>query len=1029
MAVHQEVAFEAAIEAELLGSGWRKGAAAEYDRELGLDTAQLFSFLRATQPDEWAMLEKNYGSLVEAKVAARVAAQIDSRGTLEVLRRGIKDVGVFLRLAFFEPPTSVNSLLTKRYQSNILSVTRQLAYEPHGGKELDMVLFVNGIPTATVELKNPLSGQSVHHAIAQYKKDRDPKAVIFAKRALVHFAVDPHMVFLSTKLQGQATRFLPFNLGTNGPGVDGGSGNPGNPEGYETSYLWRQVWVPGSWLDLLQRFVHVEDTTTIFPRFHQLHAVKTIALDVAHRGAGRNYLVQHSAGSGKSNTIAWLAHRLSKLHTAPAALSDDGAVLGPESKVFDKVVVITDRRVLDKQLQDTIFQFEHVPGVVQKIDVDSAQLAEALTGQTAQVIITTLQKFPYVVDKLGPLTDRRYAVIIDEAHSSASGEGQAKLKRVLTVGGDLHDALLSAEASDQEDAAQADAVDDAYYSAAARGRHKNLSFFAFTATPKAKTLDLFGTPRLVEGGEPGQTVNVPFHVYSMRQAIEEGFILDVLANYVTYATYYKLIKHAEDSSEDVDKKKAAGALARFASLHPTNLRQRAEVIVNHFQSHVAHRIGGRAKAMVVTRSRLHALKLQQAIAAYIEDNHLPLHSLVAFSGSLSEDHVTYTEAGVNGFPESQLPGRFAYTLMDDGSAHDQTEFSILVVADKYQTGFDQPLLTAMYVDKKLSGVAAVQTLSRLNRTHPLKSQDDVFVLDFANKAEEIQASFKPFFATTLGEPADPNTLYMLQTQMQNYQLMTEGEIDAFVVEFLGVKTTLDGVDAKAQARLYALLAPARGRFQSLLTSDQGRARDFVKLLSSYERQYAFLAQIIPYPDAELERLYLYGKFLLRDLRALLDDAPSPGVAISDVSMTHLRLSESGGYNLSLGDQDRDVTISAIAGDGSGSQVDPQLTTWEQIIREFNEHFGTDWTESDLIRGLVEAEMQAGEVREMALSNSLENFSLAYGTRASDKVIERHSDNQKLLAQIFKSDQSRSAFSKLFAKSLYTAIRDELDDVV
>ncbi|NNC12116.1 type I restriction endonuclease subunit R [Planctomonas sp. JC2975] len=1027
MAVHDEAAFEAAIEADLLAAGWVKGTPPDYDRTLGLDLPKLFEFLRGTQPDEFAMLEKHYGPQVEAKVAARIANQLDVRGTLDVLRHGVKDSGVALRLAFFEPPTSVNPVLVERFAGNVLSVIRQVAYEPGGGKELDVVLFVNGIPTATVELKNPLSGQNVNHAIAQYRTDRDPRALIFAKRALVHFAVDPHLVFVTTRLAGADTRFLPFNLGTNGPGVDGGKGNPTNPAGYDTDYLWRQVWAKPVWLDLLQRFVHVEDKSTIFPRFHQFHAVTTIAADVAARGAGRNYLVQHSAGSGKSNTIAWLAHRLSKLHTAPSGLSDDAAVLGPEAKVFDKVVVITDRRVLDAQLQQTIYQFEHVPGVVQKIEEDSAQLAAALEGQTAQVIITTLQKFPYVVNKLGPLAGRRYAVIIDEAHSSASGEGQAQLKKVLTVGGSLPDALAAAEASDRAAEVKADAADDAYFAAAARGRHGNLSFFAFTATPKSKTLELFGTPGVDANGDPK---NYPFHVYSMRQAIQEGFILDVLANYVTYGTYYKLVRGAADATDDVDKKKAAGALARYASLHPTNLAQRAEVIVNHFTAHVAHRIGGRAKAIVVTRSRLHALRLYQAIDASIREQGMEgqVRALVAFSGSLNVDNVAFTESSVNGFPESQLPAKFAYTRADDRSAAGQPVYSILVVADKYQTGFDQPLLSAMYVDKKLTGVAAVQTLSRLNRTHPLKSQDDVFVLDFANQADDIRDAFKPFFATTVGEPAEPNTLYQLQTRLLGYQILRDDEIDAYAIAFLSIKNTAAEIEARAHAKLYVLLGLARGRFASLLAADSDRAREFVKLLDSFERQYAFLGQIIAYPDAELEKLYLFGKFLLRELKALLEDAPSPGIDLGDVAMTHLRITQSGEHDLSLGDSDGDVVLAAAVSDGTGPQVPPVLATWEVILKEFNDAFGTDWTDSDLIRGLVDSEKRDDSVREMALNNTLENFSLAYGNRASDKAIEKHGDNETFLTQVFKNEQTKAAFSKLFAKSLYTAIRDELDDV-
>jgi type I restriction enzyme R subunit len=1030
VAVHQEHAFEASIELDMLAAGWVAGSPADYDRELAVDIVQMLAFLKATQPKEVEQLAKVYGAVVDMRIVARVASEIDSRGTLDVLRNGVKDRGVALRLAYFEPPTSVNEVLMDRYRANVLSVTRQLAYESSGGKELDLALFVNGIPTATVELKNPLSGQNVQHAIHQYKYDRSPKGTIFARRALAHFAVDPYRVYLTTKLTGASTRFLPFNLGTNGPGVDGGEGNPANPNGYDTDYLWKQAWAPRTWLDLLQRFVHVEGAkskaTTIFPRFHQWHAVHEIARDVATRGAGTNYLVQHSAGSGKSNTIAWLAHRLSKQHTTSdaSALSGDAAGLGPEQKVFDKVIVITDRRVLDKQLQDTIFQFEHVPGVVQKIDENSQQLADALTGTTAQVIITTLQKFPFVVSKIGPLSERRYAVIIDEAHSSSSGEGQTKLKEVLTFGGNADAALAAAEASDAADEVATENADLLGLSAASRGRHGNLSFFAFTATPKHKTLELFGTPGVDSDGKPA---NLPFHVYSMRQAIDEGFIFDVLANYVTYSTYYRVNKEAADVAGSADKKKAAVALARFASLHPTNLAQRAEIIVNHYAAHVQHRMGGRAKAMVVTRSRLHALRLHQAITAYIAANNLGLHSLVAFSGSLTDDTGTYTEANVNGMVETKLPAAFAYTLADGTPASEKLEYALLVVADKYQTGFDQPLLSAMYVDKKLASVAAVQTLSRLNRTHPLKSQDDVFVLDFANSADEIQESFRPFFATTLGEPADPNRLYAMQTQLMGYQILRDDEMDAYAIAFLGVKDSAEQVQAKAQAVLYPLLGPARGRFQSLLTADRPSAEAFLKVLTQFERQYAFLAQVIAYIDTDLERLYLFGKFLRRTLIDLLGGGPQQGIDLGDIALTHLRVTEAGSHILSLGDDAGPVVVPGPAGDGTGSDQEPAIEPWDVIIREFNERFGTEWSNNDLVRAMIEEEMRDTNTRDLALNNTPANFELAYGDRGPSRAIEKHSDNEAFLGAIFKNEETKLAFSKLFARGLYTAIREELDE--
>lgn len=1023
MAVHQEVAFETAIEADMLASGWASGLASDYDRELGLDSKTLIDFLRQSQPVEWELLTKTYGPSTEKKVTSRIASEIDARGTLDVLRKGVKDSGVRLSLAYFEPPTNVNHELVARYAANIFTLTRQLAYEKHGGKELDIVLFVNGLPTATVELKNPLTGQSVEHAKRQYRTDRDPKEILFQRRAIAHFAVDPFLSFVTTHLVGGATRFLPFNQGSRGPGVDGGKGNPTNPGGYDTDFLWKKTWNPNSWMDLLQKFAHRSGPrgkgSLIFPRFHQWHAVHAIAEDVATNGAGKNYLVQHSAGSGKSNTIAWLAHRLSKQHTAldSTALLGDAQALGSGKKVFDKVLVITDRVVLDRQLQDTIFQFEHVPGVVQKIDSDSQQLADALVGSTAQVIITTLQKFPFVVDKIGALGNRRYAVIIDEAHSSASGEGQTKLKQVLTIGGNADQALQSAEEIDHQNEVNADMQRELLLSAATRGKHANLSFFAFTATPKAKTLDIFGTP---QEAEDGSLVNSPFHVYSMRQAIEEGFILDVLANYVTYSTFYRLNKEASETG-DVEQRKATAALAKYASLHPTNVSQRAEIIVEHFVSQVRGRLGGRAKAMVVLRSRLHALRMQQAIESYIADKNYSLKSLVAFSGTLIDESVTYSEATINGIAEGRLPQAFSYTSADNpANSGKRSEYSLLVVADKYQTGFDEPLLTAMYVDKKLAGVAAVQTLSRLNRTHPLKTQDDVFVLDFANDAEAIQDAFKPFFTVTLGQPSDPNHLYALQTQIMGYQILSDAEMDQYVAVFLAAS----GDDQNgAQAKLYPLLAPARERFTALMESDSAAADAFVKLLRQYERQYAYLAQIIAYVDVELERLYLFGKFLLRLISLLRAGQPSSPVDLGNVSMTHFRLTHSGDHVLSLGPDEGAGILSALAGDGTGPEHQPPLKTWDIIIAEFNERFGTEWTSSDLIRALVEHEMHESNVRELALNNTPDNFELAYGDRGPSLAIEKHSDNEQFIGHIFKSKESKNAFARIFARGLYRAIRE------
>ncbi|MDA8071390.1 MAG: type I restriction endonuclease, partial [Actinomycetota bacterium] len=720
-----ERGFEDAIEAALLAGGYLRSEPAHFDPLLGLDTAELYAFIGATQITEWERLLGRYGNdpdSAQRGFAKRLAAELDARGTVEVLRQGVVDLGVTIRLAFFQPAHGLTPELQELYAANRVSVTRQLAYEPGSTKTLDMVLLVNGIPTATAELKNPLTNQDVEHAIRQYRRDRDPANVTLARRALVHFAVDPDRVAMTTKLAGEATQFLPFNLG-----LDGGAGNPPNPNGHRTAYLWERVWARDAWMDLLARFIHVERPTqgtpaarraaerVIFPRFHQWDAVLALEAHARKHGAGHSYLVEHSAGSGKSNTIAWTAHRLSSLHD------------GSDRKVFDKVVVITDRLVLDRQLQDTIYQFEHTRGVVVKIDRDSTQLADALAGEQARIIVTTLQKFPFVLDKIAGLPARRYAVIVDEAHSSQTGEAAKDLR--LALGGTEEQELTAAEAEDAGFIAEAvDPVEEALAKAVgARGRQANLSFFAFTATPKARTLEMFGT------FDPEKGKYEPFHLYSMRQAIEEGFILDVLANYVTYQTYWRIEKAvAEDPTYEAPK--ARRAIARFVSLHPSNLAQKAEIIVEHFRTHTAAKIAGQAKAMVVTSSRLHAVRYKQAIDAYIQKRgYLDLAVLVAFSGRVIDEHeLSYSEAAMNGFPESQTAERFA-----------TSDYQVLIVAEKFQTGFDQPLLHTMYVDKVLTGLNAVQTLSRLNRIHPNKA--DTFVLDFRNETEDIVKAFEPYY--------------------------------------------------------------------------------------------------------------------------------------------------------------------------------------------------------------------------------------------------------------------------------------------
>jgi type I restriction enzyme, R subunit len=1004
--VYKELPFEAAIERELLESGWHQGTPGFYRPDLGLDPSELEAFVGRTQMKAWEKLVTAYGDqpTAQRELAKRVAAEIDKRGTLDVLRNGIKDRGVQIQLAYFRPGHTLAADALDEYRGNRLTLYRQLPFSAKTNKELDLALFLNGIPVATAELKNPFTRQTVEGAKTQYRKERDPKELIFARRTLVHFAVDPHLVFLTTRLAGDETRFLPFNTGTAGPGASGGAGNPPAPaDGYQTSYLWRDVWQPDNFLELLQRFVHVEvprkgaanphTSPLIFPRFHQWHAVRRMTEHAFKRGAGHNYLIEHSAGSGKSNTIAWLAHRLSNLHDAGNA------------PVFDKTIVITDRVVLDRQLQDTIYQFDHVAGVVKKVDEDSHQLAEALTGSTAKVIITTLQKFPFVLDKVAALNDRRYAVIIDEAHSSQSGESAIALKKALgRLGSDDIDPdgdLLTA-------------------SALARGHHANLSYFAFTATPKQKTLELFGTRN------PDTDKYEPFHVYSMRQAIEEGFILDVLRNYLTYKARWRLINAAVDAAEiadpEVDPKKAKAKLVRAAELHPESQDKRAQIIVDHFRTEVRARIAGRAKAMVVTRSREHALRLYQAMRRYLDQQGVTdCAALVAFSGALTLDGIDYSESKLNGFSEAALPREFAYTKVDDpqAAARNQTEYRILVAADKYQTGFDQPLLTAMYVDKPLAGVAAVQTLSRLNRTHKDKTQDDVYVLDFANEAEDIQKAFKPYYETTITEPTDPNLLYDKQHEVMDFKLLVESEMEAFVRALLAAEEAAitPGQLEKLHAELYRLVAPAVDRFKDLVAHDRDRAEEFRSAASDYVRAYGFLAQVVGYADPDLERLYLFTRFLLRELPR----EPGAGVDIGSTTLSHLRIDMTGQHDLALQPSGAHLVPGFSPDGGAGREVEEKPLS--EVIEELNDRFGLDLSSSDQIL-IVQQIISLAEDEKMqavALNNDIEKFAQVADPELDNIVARNHDSNTAFVARYFDNPEFQEAVKAEARRRAYNLI--------
>lgn len=930
---------------EMPPGGYHKRKTEEYDRTLCLIPRDVVDFVLATQPKEWAKLKDHHGSAVKEQFLKRLSSEIERRGVLDVLRNGIKDSGCKFRLAYFRPASGLNEETRSLYQANLFSVVRQLRYSTKNDKSIDLVLFLNGIPIFTAELKNPLSGQTVEDAMRQYKTDRDAREPLFAYgRCLAHFAVDPDLVYVTTHLQGAKTRFLPFNQGR-----FGGAGNPPVPPtraGYATSYLWDETWARDSVLDLIRQFIHeVEEDDEkgrkngrrflIFPRYHQLDCVRKLIAHARAHGPGQRYLIQHSAGSGKSFTIAWLAHQLATLHDAS------------DRRVFDSIVVVTDRRVLDRQLQRTMRQFEQTLGVVENIDTTSRQLKEALeSGKT--IIVTTLQKFPVIVNEIGELPGKRFAVIVDEAHSSQSGESTKSLKAVL--------ASRSLEEAEREEAGAATPEEELEGAILAeiekRGRLPNLSMFAFTATPKPKTLELFGTRRPDGKFEP-------FHLYSMRQAIEEGFILDVLANYTTFKAYWRLLKKIEDDPR-YDKRKAEYLLKSFVELHPHAINEKVRIIVEHFASHVQNEIGGRAKAMIVTRSRLHAVRYKLALDEYLADRGYPFKALVAFSGTVQDGGQSYTEASMNGFPETQTARSF-----------DRPEYRFLIVANKFQTGFDQPLLHTMYVDKKLGGVNAVQTLSRLNRTHPEKRS--TMVLDFANEADEIKAAFEPYYETTLlSEATDPNLLYEVQTRLAGFPVYTEADVNAFAKLYFDKRATQD--------RLYGALAPVVDRFRGLAKDEQ---QDFRGQLTDFIRLYAFLSQVLTFADPDLEKLYVFARHLRRLLPA--DRDTLPWEVQQNIDMESYRIQKTSSGRIML---DRKAgMLDPQSSKGSYGVAPEELEPLSRIIAELNERFGLNLgPEHRVTLSQVMAKLDADPALEAsARVNTRENVRLTFDQKVDELI--------------------------------------------
>ena len=1015
-----EQAFESTVESMLLEVGWRPVKRAEWDVERALFPARAVAFMQATQPEQWAAMAALHGGNLNATIINTLVRELDLKGSLHVLRHGFKFYGRNFRLAWFKPAHGLNVEALAQFACNELTVTRQARCHPGKGDEVDLLFALNGVPLATCELKNPMTGQNWRSAVRQYQQDRDPTAPVFRfqKRTLVHFAADPDEIHMTTRLAGEGTRFLPFNRGSHPGAVRCGAGNPQPPSGYRTGYFWQEVLERERFLDIIGSYVFTERREekvddprgartvkreeVIFPRYHQLDAVNRLVGAAGAEGPGRNYLIQHSAGSGKTNSISWLSHRLASLHNA----SDE--------KIYDCVVVITDRRVLDQQLQDAIYQIEHAQGVVQPIDQDSQQLARALVDGT-KIVITTLQKFPLVLRSLlsvagadspdaateaekmrasewrRTIASRRHAVIVDEAHSSQTGESAREMKAILGS---------RAQAVEEDGEDWQDGLNAVVES---RGPQPNLSFFAFTATPKGKTLELFGRPGL--DGKPES-----FHVYSMRQAIEERFILDVLQNYTDYDAYYRLVKQAEDDPE-FPKRRTTAALAKFMQLHPHNISQKTEVIVEHFRNNVRHRIGGKAKAMVVTSSRLHAVRYMLAFRNYIaEHEYTDVRPLVAFSGTVHDPDTDedFTEPGLNldvvtGRPisESALPARF-----------DSPDYQILLVADKYQTGFDQPLLQAMYVDKRLDGVQAVQTLSRLNRTAPGK--EPPFVLDFVNDPEDIRRAFAPYYdQTELLATSDPHHLEALKHELDAMQVYHWSEVEAFARIFYLPESRRQPDD---HARLESCLQPSRDRFAALNQEDQELSSD---RLGAFVKLYGFLSQIIPYGDCDLERLASFGRLLLPSLRPNRDNA-----AIhlgDDVGLEYYRLERVSSGAVVLQDEE-DVYVTSPTDVGSG-RVEEDRAPLSEIVDRLNDRFGTQFTDEDRLffEQVKERAARNEEIRQTARANSLDKFSLGIREAVSRLMIERMGENDALVTKYMSDPEFQEiAFSGL-SRAIYEAV--------
>ena len=999
-----EKRFEQDIESFFISAdgGYQKGKDV-YDPSLGVFKGTLINFIKNTQPREWKRFEGQNSLDPERKFVVAFNNACDRDGLLAVLRKGFKHRGITFKVCYFMPESNLNQTAVDNYNANVCECYRQWYYSADTKKSVDMVLVINGIPVFAFELKNQYTGQTVENAKRQWMYDRDPREICFNfnKRILAYFCVDHTEVCMTTKLAGKDTYFLPFNQGDNGPGNQGGKGNPANPNGYPTSYLWETVFQKDSMMDIVQKFIHLQvveekyfdefgnektknKKTLIFPRYHQLDVVRKLVADVRENGVGKNYLIQHSAGSGKSNSIAWVCYRL-------ASLFDKN-----DKPMFSSVIIVTDRTVLDKQLQDTISSFDHTLGTVETIDEkkSSKDLKDAINNG-ARIIVTTLQKFPVIYKEVDTVEGRNFAVIVDEAHSSQTGTSAMKLKTALA---DVSDALkeyaeYEGKSEDELDLQNDKMLADLVY----QGKHKNLSFFAFTATPKGTTLELFGTE------QPDGSFRA-FHVYSMRQAIEEGFILDVLQNYMTYKTCYKIAKTIDDNP-DMPVNYATKVIKKFQQLHPYNIGQKAQIIVETFRSTTKNAINGKGKMMVVTASRLAAVRYYHEIKRYInEKGYDDVDILAAFSGSVKDGEEEYTESSINVRKDG------SYISESQTKAEFHNNFNVLIVAEKYQTGFDEPLLHTMIVDKKLRGVKAVQTLSRLNRT--CQGKTDTFILDFVNEAEDIKDAFQPFYQeTTLSEEVNVDLLYKLQGEIADFGVYNVVDIEVFCKEYFKKGKQ----DETALGRMTSLLKPVADRYNMLSQNDRYLFRRKIRSLCKW---YGYVAQVIRMFDKDLHKEYIFCSYLIKLLPREIDEIFD---LEGKLSLEFYKLNKTFEGNIGLDQVGGEIVP---AGDTRGA-TPQKKSPLDEIIERINEKYGGQFTDADkvLLTALHDRLMNDPKLISMAKTSDPKVFAESIFPKAfQDAAMDSYTESEDAYTSLFEDKNKFKAFMDSLVSVVYRDMR-------